>query len=79
MFDTYTQYQRGLAFDITDLPIGAYYVRVHVNPHMLDARDRHDEQRRGSADPAARQARSSAGGVPPWHGIDTENYCDSCG
>ena len=30
--DTYDQYVAGQAFDITDLPNGTYYVRVHVNP-----------------------------------------------
>jgi hypothetical protein len=77
--DTYTQYQRGQAFDITDLPNGTYYVRVHVNPtgsmHETDTTNNvEDRLIRLRGRPGHRRVV-----VPPWHGIDTENYCDYCG
>jgi hypothetical protein len=77
--DTYTQYQRGQAFDITDLPNGAYYVRVHVNPtgSMLETdttNNVEDRLIRLRGRPGHRRVV-----VPPWHGIDTENHCDYCG
>ena len=77
--DTYTQYQRGQAFDITDLPNGTYYVRVHVNPtgSMLETdttNNVEDRLIRLRGRPGHRRVV-----VPPWHGIDTENYCDYCG
>jgi len=76
--DTYTQYQRGQAFDITDLPNGAYHVRVHVNPagSMLETdttNNVEDRLIRLRGRPGHRRVV-----VPPWHGIDTED-CDYCG
>jgi hypothetical protein len=69
----------GQAFDITDLPNGSYYVRVHVNPldSMLEGSlDNNVEDRlvelRGR--PGHRRVI-----VPPWHGLDTEGGCYFCG
>ena len=77
--DTYGQYLPGQAFDITNIPNGDYYIRVEVNPDDLlfeTTTDNNVEDRliqlRGK--PGARYAI-----VPPWHGIDTENYCPYCG
>ncbi|MGZ8625198.1 MAG: lysyl oxidase family protein [Actinomycetota bacterium] len=77
--DTYSQYIAGQAFDVTDLPNGDYYIRVHVNPtgSMLEGSpDNNIEDRliqlRGK--PGARRVV-----VPPWHGIDTEGGCYFCG
>jgi hypothetical protein len=77
--DTYGQYVKGQAFDITDLPNGRYYIRVHVNPtgSMFEAStDNNIEDRliRLRGKPGNRRVI-----VPPWHGIDTENYCYYCG
>jgi Lysyl oxidase len=77
--DTYTQFQRGQAFDITGLPNGNYHVRVHVNPtgSMLEtdtANNIEDRLIRLRGNPGHRRVV-----VPPWHGIDTENYCAFCG
>jgi hypothetical protein len=77
--DTYTQFQRGQAFDITGLPNGTYHVRVHVNPtgSMLEtdtANNIEDRLIRLRGNPGHRRVV-----VPPWHGIDTENYCAFCG
>ncbi|MGZ5352522.1 MAG: lysyl oxidase family protein, partial [Actinomycetota bacterium] len=76
--DTYSQYIAGQAFDVTDLPNGDYYIRVHVNPtgSMLEGSpDNNIEDRliqlRGK--PGARRVV-----VPPWHGIDTEGGCYFC-
>ena len=76
--DTYSQYVRGQAFDITDLPNGTYYVRVHVNPTgtMLETTaDNNIEDRliRLRGKPGHRRVV-----VPPWHGIDTEGRCSYC-
>jgi hypothetical protein len=76
--DTYSQYVRGQAFDITDLPNGTYYVRVHVNPtgSILEAStDDNVEDRliRIKGKPGHRRVV-----VPPWNGIDTEG-CYYCG
>ena len=77
--DTYTQFQRGQAFDITDLPNGKYYVRVHVNPTgaMLESdttNNVEDRLIRLRGTPGHRRVV-----VPFWHGIDTENTCYYCG
>jgi Lysyl oxidase len=77
--DTYTQFVRGQAFDITDLPNGTYYVRVHVNPtgSMLETdttNNVEDRLIRLRGKPGHRRVV-----VPPWHGIDTESYCGYCG
>jgi Lysyl oxidase len=77
--DTYGQYVAGQAFDITGLPNGAYYVRVHVNPlgAMYEsnmANNVEDRLIRLRGKPGHRRVF-----VPPWHGIDTENYCPYCG
>jgi hypothetical protein len=77
--DTYTQFQRGQAFDITDLPNGTYHVRVHVNPtgSMLETdttNNVEDRLIRLRGRPGHRRVV-----VPPWHGIDTEDYCAFCG
>jgi hypothetical protein len=77
--DTYSQSIAGQAFDITDLPNGTYYIRVHVNPTgaiVEGSADDNVEDRlvklRGR--PGARRVI-----VPPWHGIDTEGGCYLCG
>jgi len=77
--DTYTQFQRGQAFDITGLPNGNYHVRVHVNPtgSMLETdttNNIEDRLIRLRGKPGHRRVV-----VPPWHGIDTEDYCAFCG
>jgi Lysyl oxidase len=77
--DTYAQYVRGQAFDITDLPNGTYFVRVHVNPtgSILEADDGNnieDRMIRLRGRPGHRRVV-----VPPWHGIDTERRrCSFC-
>jgi hypothetical protein len=77
--DTYAQFSPDQAFDITDLPNGDYYIRTTVNPTgslFETTPDNNVEDRlvqlRGR--PGARRVI-----VPPWHGIDTENYCYYCG
>jgi hypothetical protein len=76
--DTYSQYIAGQAFDITDLPNGDYYIRVHVNPtgSMLEGSTENNVEDR------LVRLRGSAGNrrvvVPPWHGIDTESGCSWC-
>jgi hypothetical protein len=77
--DTYAQWIAGQAFDITDLPNGRYFVRVHVNPTgsiLEGSTDNNVEDRliklRGR--PGDRRVI-----VPPWHGIDTEGDCYFCG
>jgi hypothetical protein len=76
--DTYSQYVSGQAFNITGLPNGTYYVRVHVNPtgsiHEATS-DNNIEDRliKIKGKPGRRRVV-----VPPWHGIDTEGctyYC----
>jgi len=73
--DTYSQYVAGQAFDITDLPNGTYYIRVHVNPTgaMLESTDANNVEDRLvilKGRPGSRRVE-----VPPWHGIDTEGCC----
>jgi len=76
--DTYTQYVSGQAFDITGLPNGTYYVRVHVNPtgsiHESTV-DNNVEDRliKIKGKPGHRRVV-----VPPWHGIDTEGCTYLC-
>jgi hypothetical protein len=77
--DTYDQFVAGQAFDITDLPNGTYFVRIHVNPlgAMLEANTANnveDRLIRLRGRPGHRRV-----AVPPWHGIDTENLCTYCG
>lgn len=77
--DTYGQYVAGQAFDITGLPNGRYFVRVHVNPlgamyETNTANNVEDRLIRLRGKPGHRRVV-----VPPWHGIDTENYCAYCG
>jgi hypothetical protein len=72
--DTYVQFVAGQAFDITGLPNGTYFVRVQVNPlgalYETDLTNnvvlRKIELR---GEPGHRTVK-----VPPWHGIDTEDY-----
>lgn len=76
--DTYTQYVAGQAFDITHVPNGTYYVRVHVDPlgaiyESDPSNDIEDRLVRLRGKPGHRRVI-----VPPWHGIDTENPCDYC-
>jgi hypothetical protein len=77
--DTYAQSVSGQAFDITDLPNGAYYIRVRVNPtgsiHEVTL-DNNVEDRliRLKGRPGHRRVV-----VPRWNGIDTEGYCSYCG
>jgi Lysyl oxidase len=76
--DTYDQYVAGQAFEITDLPNGTYYVRVHVNPlgamfESNTANNVEDRLIRLRGKPGHRRVV-----VPPWHGIDTENVCFYC-
>jgi hypothetical protein len=76
--DTYGQGVGSGAFDITDLRNGTYYVRVQVNPlgSLFEADTSNNVQDRLirlRGKPGHRRVI-----VPPWHGIDTENTCDSC-
>jgi Lysyl oxidase len=68
--DTYSQYVRGQAFDITDLPNGRYYVRVHVNP----TGSIYETDRSNNIEDRVIRLRGKPGNrrvvVPPWHGID---------
>ncbi len=77
--DTYEQYVAGQAFDITGLPNGRYFVRVHVNPlgamyESSTANNIEDRLIRLRGKPGHRRVV-----VPPWHGIDTEHHCSYCG
>jgi hypothetical protein len=77
--DTYAQFSRDQAFDITDLPNGEYYIRTTVNPTGLlfegdTANNVEDRLIQLRGRPGARRVI-----VPPWHGIDTEDYCYYCG
>jgi hypothetical protein len=77
--DTYAQYSRDQAFDISDLPNGDYYIRTTVNPTGLlfegtTANNVEDRLIRLRGRPGSRRVI-----VPPWHGIDTESYCYYCG
>ncbi len=76
--DTYTQSLPGQAFDITDLPNGRYFIKVEVNPlHVL-------YETNTANDTSLRRVilKGTIGNrrvvVPPWHGIDTENFCYYC-
>jgi hypothetical protein len=77
--DTYGQGVNFGAFDITHVPNGTYYVRTEVNPtgSILEASSDNNIQDRLiklRGRPGHRRVI-----VPPWHGIDTENYCYYCG
>ncbi|MEX2421596.1 MAG: lysyl oxidase family protein, partial [Actinomycetota bacterium] len=68
--DTYSQYVGGQAFDITDLPNGTYYVRVHVNPtgsmfELDDTNNIEDRLIKLKGKPGKRRVVVSA-----WHGIE---------
>ena len=76
--DTYGQYVAGQAFDITNLPNGRYFVRVHVNPlgamyESSTANNIEDRLIRLRGTPGHRRVI-----VSPWHGIDTEHDCGYC-
>jgi hypothetical protein len=76
--DTYAQFLQGQGFNITNLPNGTYYVRVHVNPtgSILESDDGNNIEDRLiklKGKPGHRRVV-----VPPWHGIDTEGGCSSC-
>ena len=74
--DTYSQFKRGQAFDITDLPNGVYFVKVVANP------DRNLIEGNVANNISYRRVR--LGGfpgrrtvtVPPYRGIDTETGGD---
>lgn len=76
--DTYGQFIPGQAFNITDLPNGDYYIRTQVNPtnSLLETTMTNNIEDR------LVQLRGKPGNrrvlVPPWHGIDTENFCPYC-
>jgi Lysyl oxidase len=77
--DTYAQFSRDQAFDVTNLPNGTYYIRTTVNPtetlvEETTTNNVEDRMIRLRGKPGARQVI-----VPPWHGIDTESYCYYCG
>jgi hypothetical protein len=72
--DTYIQSRPGQSFNITNLPNGTYYVEVEANPglHLKEQDPTNNVERRKviiKGKPGARFVR-----VPPWNGIDTENY-----
>ena len=73
--DTYSQWVAGQAFDVTDLPNGTYYVRVHVNP--LGAM--HEGSTANNVEDRLVILKGRPGNrrvvVPPWHGIDTDTGC----
>jgi hypothetical protein len=76
--DTYGQYVPGQAFDITDLPNGDYYIRVQVNPtgrifEVTTDNNVVDRLVQVRGKPGHRTVE-----VPPWNGIDTENWCYFC-
>jgi hypothetical protein len=77
--DTYGQYIPGQAFNITDLPNGKYYIRVQVNPQGL----LYETTTADNVQDRLIKLRGTPGNrtviVPPWHGIDTEHYCQYCG
>lgn len=73
--DTYGQYYKWGGFDIRDLPNGKYYIRTEVNPggsilEVTTANDTQDRLVRLRGKPGQRSVF-----VPPWHGIDSENFC----
>ncbi|HJS27364.1 MAG TPA: lysyl oxidase family protein [Actinomycetota bacterium] len=76
--DTYSQYVRGQAFNITNLPNGRYYVRVHVNPtgSILESDETNNVEDRMIELKGRTGHRRVV--VPPWHGIDTERRCYLC-
>jgi hypothetical protein len=70
--DTYGQFLPGQAFNITDLPNGAYYIQVSANPLGVlyeQSTDNNDELREIviKGKPGNRRVE-----VPLWNGIDTE-------
>ena len=76
--DTYAQFLQGQGFNITNLPNGSYYVRVHVNPtgSILESdatNNVEDRLIKLKGRPGHRRVV-----VPPWHGIDTEGGCLFC-
>jgi hypothetical protein len=76
--DTYAQFLQGQGFNITNLPNGTYFVRVHVNPtgSILESDDDNnieDRMIKLKGRPGHRRVV-----VPPWHGIDTEGRCSFC-
>jgi hypothetical protein len=77
--DTYSQSVAGQAFDITGLPNGRYFIRVHVNPtgSMLEGSSDNNVEDRVIRIRGRAGSRSVV--VPPWHGIDTEGGCQFCG
>lgn len=73
--DTYSQSFNGGGFNVRDLPNGRYYIRTEVNPggsihEVTTANDTEDRLIRLRGRPSHRRVI-----VPPWHGIDTENFC----
>lgn len=73
--DTYVQAVQEEAFDITGLPNGRYFVRVHVNPAGL----LHETDTSNNTVLRRIRLRGTRGErrvvVPLWHGIDTEGQC----
>lgn len=72
--DTYFQWVKGQAFDVTDLPNGKYFVRVEVNPTgVLYETDTTDNvmlrKVKLKGKPGNRRVV-----VPPWNDIDTESF-----
>ncbi len=77
--DTYFQYVAGQAFDITNVPNGAYYIAVVANPLKVlhetnTANDISFRKVYLRGEPGARKVI-----VPLYQGIDTEHYCYYCG
>jgi hypothetical protein len=77
--DTYFQFVRGQAFNITDLPNGRYFIRVTVNPlgSVYETDTTNDTSLRRvllKGRPGHRRIV-----VPLYHGIDTEHWCSYCG
>jgi hypothetical protein len=72
--DTYFQFVSGQAFDITGLPNGTYFVKVEANP--LGAL--YETDLTNNVVLRKIKLRGEAGHrrvmVPPWNGIDTEDY-----
>ncbi len=67
--DTYYQWMAGQAFDITNVPNGSYFVKVHANPQgmLFDANRENDFELRAvtlSGTPGARKV-----AVAPWQGL----------
>jgi hypothetical protein len=76
--DTYSQSTAGQAFDITDLPNGNYYVRVHVNPTGAIVEGSTDDNVQDRLVKLRGRLGDRRVIVPPWHGIDTEGGCYFC-